>query len=109
MKRPFQYPDAGARAPAHVRQAILEYARLPAETKARVPLLYWLLGSGTPPYKMAASDAEYGAPPDYHYRCGNCKYAFKHLSTGAYICSQIRGRIELNAWCRLWAADTRPT
>ena len=54
-------------------------------------------------YKMGQVDAGYGAPRVRGQTCGNCEYAFQHVGTGEYICSQIRDSIRPERWCRLWA------
>ena len=88
--------------PSRIR-AIAAYRRLPASTRADLPLLYWLLGSSTPAYKMSQHEAAYVADARGPELCANCTYAFQHVNTGDFICSQVRGRIEPRAWCRLWA------
>lgn len=99
----FRYALAGLRAPREVRKAVEHFRKLPEHVKARVPLLWWLLGSSTSKYKMAPADANYGAPPEgVAGRCSNCNSAYAHLGTNTAICSQISGTIEATAWCRLW-------
>lgn len=101
-RAPFAYPRAGRNAPIEVRRAIQAFRRLPLKLRAQTPLLYWLLGDGTPPYKMAPADADYieeGRGPEL---CANCAYAFQHVTSREYICSQISGPIQPRAWCRLW-------
>ena len=86
--------------PVLIPATALLQRKLPNDT----PLLYALLGSGTPPYKMSPGDAQYGTPPVRAQTCGNCVRAFQHVTSKAYICDQIRGPIEPGAWCRLWKA-----
>ncbi len=74
----------------------------PGLDKTQVPLLYELLGSGTPPLKMAAVDAAYQDRPVGKQRCENCSSAYKHVVSGDFICSQIDSLIEPNGYCRLW-------
>ena len=93
----YEYPKAGTHAPPEVRAAIHRWrTRVPPSIKKRIPLLYWLLGDSTMPYKMSKPDAKYGpAPARYRGQiCGNCRFA----------CSQMEGRIKLGLWCRLWKA-----
>jgi len=71
------------------------------ETKENVPLLYWLLGTGTPPYKMEKGDADYDTKPHNDMRCGNCEYYYEGMD-GSGVCSQVRGNIQRSHWCRLW-------
>ena len=104
----YDYPAAGLQAPPEIRLAIARFRKLPQTLKARVPLLYWLLGSGTPPYKMNPADALYGAPPPaaqaMGQKCANCRFAWQNVKGRNYICSQIAGPIAPAAWCRLWVA-----
>lgn len=98
----YQYPQAGVNAPPGVQQSVAEFRRLPIVAKQSVPLLYWLLGSGTPPYKMSPQDAAYQPMPQGEQRCGNCSAAYQHVKSSTFICDQIRGSIQPQAWCRLW-------
>lgn len=102
-----EYPDAGIRGKAQpeVVEAVERFRSLPARVRAKLPLLYWLLGAGTPPYKMTREDSDYGAPPPQAagHVCGNCRFAYARVLTGDVICSQIEGRVGWAAWCRLWA------
>lgn len=77
----------------------------PGVDKNQVPLLYMLLGSGTPPLKMSKPDAAYQERPVGQQRCGNCSSAYRNLVTGDLICSQVSSEISENGWCRLWNAD----
>jgi hypothetical protein len=105
----FDYPLAGKHAQPEVRAAIKRWrARVPVTVKSRLPLLYWLLGEGTPPFKMPKPDAAYGPPPAQFkgtQRCSNCRFAYaKVINPQIIICSQIEGRIQPQLWCRLWKA-----
>ena len=105
--------DAGVPAivvgPTLVQGFVRAYRRLPASTpgieKGQRPVLYSLLGSGTPPLKMSVKDSAYQDKPVGSQRCGNCSSAYKHVVGGKFICSQVEGAIEPNAWCRLWNTD----
>lgn len=99
----FDYPKAGINANIHVQRAISEFRKLPIEERRKKPLLYWLLGSGTPPYKMNKKGSNYMEHPYKGQKCGNCRFTFQRYVNEEYICSQIQGNIELNHWCRLWA------
>jgi hypothetical protein len=101
----FAYPYAASRAQPEVRQAIVRFRRLPiAPESPRVttPLLYWLLGQGTPAFKMSQPDALYGEPRAPGQTCGNCLFAYQHVTSKSFICSEMAGRILPSAWCRLW-------
>lgn len=110
-KAGYEYPAAGGpEAQPEVRQAVERWRNEemddPDDTRHTTPLLYWLLGSGTPPYKMSKEDAAYQGSPNAGERCADCEYAYEEVATGAVICSQMRGRISLDGWCRLFdAAD----
>lgn len=101
-----QYPDAGKNAPEGVQEEIAEYHAMSQEYKDGRPLLYHILGSGTPPYKMSKEDSDYSATtPIQGEICGNCIFAYQNVVRKSFICSQIRGRIKLEAWCRLWKGE----
>lgn len=99
----YRYPQAGKNASAGARQSIQQFHRLPVVQKQQVPLLYFLLGSGTPPYKMSPADASYQNQPMGQQRCGNCIHAYQHVKSQTFICDQIRGGIQPQGWCRLWS------
>ena len=98
----YLYPKAGINANKHIKQAIEEFRRLPNKEKQNKPLLYWLLGSGTPPYKMSKKDSKYKKNSYRGQNCGNCRFTFMRVLNKELICSQIEGNIELNHWCKLW-------
>ena len=100
----FYYPDAGLKAPAGVKREIKKFRQMP-ETRYKVkrPLLFHLLGSGTQPYKMTKRDSDYTDESIVTGEtCGNCKSSYLQVATGRILCSQIRGRIKLEGWCRLF-------
>lgn len=100
-----EYPNAGAHAQPEVRAAVERFRQLPAEQRAQMPLLYWLLGSGTPPYKSTPEDARYVQLSVVQgEQCGNCRHAWQSVPTGNRICAMIQGSIEPQAWCRYWDA-----
>ncbi len=100
----YEYPSAGENAPPEVKRAIAKFRRLPIAQKESVPLLYWLLGSGTPDYKMSKEDAEYVDQSEIDFQnCANCISAFQHVTSGEFICDQMEGEIQGEAWCKLWA------
>lgn len=100
------YPDAGieGKAQPEVVAAVERFRDLPAKAQARLPLLYWLLGSGTPAYKMSKEAGAYGPTPSDRKGeiCGNCRFAYARVLNGQLICSHIEGDIAWKAWCRLW-------
>jgi len=99
------YPNAGgSRANKHVQKAVEEFRLLPSEIRAKKPLLYYLLGSGTPPYKMTKKDSNYIGRTVNGQNCGNCRFTFQRYVNKEFICSQIEGNIELNHWCKLWVS-----
>ena len=99
------YPQAGERAQPEVKQAIGRFRQLPTAERSDTPLLYWLLGEGTPDYKMSKSDSDYQHMPNKTQKCGNCEFAYKKVVREQYICSQISGNITPQAWCRLWRPE----
>lgn len=96
------YPNAGINANRYVQKAIMEFRRLPNDVREQKPLLYWLLGSGTPPYKMTKKDSAYQGTSFKGQNCGNCRFTFMRWVNEELICSQIQGNIELDHWCKLW-------
>ena len=95
-----QYPDAGKKASPEVQKIINDFKK--GDKKHEV-LLYHILGDGTPPYKMSKPEAKYADVSTVKGQtCGNCEYAYLKIANKKYICSQMRGRIETKAWCRLW-------
>lgn len=105
----YTYPKAGKDAHPGVKEAIKEFKELPDEKKSETPLLYWLLGSGTPEYKMSKPDSNYAEEtPVDDQTCDNCEFAYtKTITIGSgdpdIICSQVTGRIHDKGWCRLWS------
>jgi hypothetical protein len=100
-----EYPDAGKNAQPEVVAAIHRFRTLTEDERAEYPLLYWLLGSGTPPYKMAKADVRYtDASTISNQRCANCRMSYKHVKGAPddYICSQIDGKIAPPGWCNRW-------
>ena len=104
------YPKAATLGQPEVRQAVRRFFLQPAEVQEWTPLLYWLLGSGTPPYKQSYELSWYtdGPSPVANQQCSNCRFAWANvdapsaLSKALYICSQIRGEINPAGWCKLW-------
>lgn len=100
----FIYPDAGGEdAQPEVQDAVERFRDLPLKERAKLPLLYWLLGSGTPELKFAKADVAYGLPQARNQTCENCVFAYAHLATGDLICSQVSGTIDPQKWCNRWS------
>lgn len=102
-KKAYEYPGAGG-PDAHpgVREAVQQFRGLPESEREDDVLLYWLLGSGTPPYKMSQADADYTDEASGNQTCANCEYLYEEYTSGRLICSQIRGEVSADGWCRLW-------
>lgn len=99
----FSYENAKKNAPPGTREEIDRFEQMPNEYKEKTPLLYHILGDSTPAYKMSPSDAEYVETSNVPgQNCENCRYTYHQPKRDAYICSQIRGKIKLAGWCRLW-------
>lgn len=97
------YSDTGKNAPYEVQTAIRRWKDLPPEKREKQPLLYWLLGSGTPEYKMSKGESDYTDRSEVEGQaCGNCEFAYLKIANKKFICSQIRGHISPKGWCRLW-------
>lgn len=96
------YPKAGEKAPSLVKLAVDYFRRMPAAQRAKKPLLYWLLGSSTPDYKMSKKDSLYSNKSNGTQKCSNCIFAYTSVKNKNNICSQIAGDIKLGGWCRLW-------
>lgn len=100
-----QYKEAYDNAPAEVKAAIERFMRKPKAFRDNKPLLYFILGSGTPPYKMSKKDSLYADKSINKQNCGNCIFTYiKHVENKP-ICSQIRGTIKLAGWCKLWQGE----
>lgn len=106
-EEPFMYPHAGKNAPLPVQTAIAMFRKMPLEDRSKLPLLYWLLGSGTPEYKVDQSDARYtGSSPYPNARCANCEFFYYKPTAKAYICSWIEGDVKPAGWCQYWRKAT---
>jgi len=85
------YPQAGQGAQPEIHQAIARYRSAPKSWREVNILLWWLLGSGSPPYKQSKPDANYlDKSPVRGQYCSNCIFAYKRLVTGQLICSRMR-------------------
>lgn len=104
------YRDAGKNAPEPIKYAIEKFRKLSPEERAKTPLLWWMLGEGTPNYKMSKEDSHYvDVSKVKGQTCQNCKFLYKRMDGGKFICSQVNendspseGEIKLAGWCHLW-------
>lgn len=98
-----RYPNVGGDAQPEVQEAIRRYKEMSPEERGKEPLLYWLLGSGTPPYKDSREATEYTDTSETEGQtCGNCSFTYFRTATQQFICSQIRGVIQPGGWCNRW-------
>lgn len=100
-----QYQEAYEKAPKETKRVIESFQAMPKSFKDKKPLLYYILGSGTPPYKMSKEASAYVDKASGKQNCGNCIFAFQSVVKKNVICSQIRGNVKLAGWCKLWAGD----
>lgn len=104
------YRAAGKNAPERIKAIIEEFRKLPPEERAKTPLLYWMLGEGTPNYKMSKGDSHYvDVSKIKGQMCQNCKFLYKRMDGEKFICSQVNendspseGEIKLAGWCQRW-------
>lgn len=99
-----QYPEVPVDGmPEGVAKEIRKYKEMDEDERDEAVLLYHLLGGrGTPPYKMSKEESEYQEEPYGDQYCGNCSLAYYSNETGELICSNIRGKIDWDGWCKLW-------
>lgn len=103
------YGDALEVAPDGVRERVLEFANLPEDEREEKVLLWYILGTGTPEYKMSKELSEYDREGgSAKQNCGNCEFMYLKLKSGDYICSQIRGEVHFKGWCKLWKGYDYP-
>ena len=103
IKIDLQYIQAYKSAPAETKRAIVKFMQLPEKERQNKPLLYFILGAGTPPYKMDKASSKYVSVSKHPTQdCENCIFAFQNVVKQNFICSQIRGDIEPDGWCKLW-------
>ena len=100
-----QYQEAYDKAPKETKRVIESFQRETKALRDKKPLLYYILGSGTPPYKMSKEDSKYVDTASGKQNCGNCIFTFQNYVKKTYICSQIRGTIKLGGWCKLWVGE----
>jgi hypothetical protein len=97
------YRGAVERSPKWIRIAFSIFLRLPNKLVLNTPFLYFVLGQGTPAFKMEQNTADYGLSQVHGQSCGNCIYSYTNNVEEKNICSQIRGQIHGRMWCKLWS------
>jgi len=104
-----QYKRAYNNAPPEIKARIRKFMKQPKKFRENIPLLYFVLGEGqgTPPFKMSKRVAEYEDISKVRSlvgirNCGNCEFQYLKTIRGKYICSQMRGEIKPEGWCKLW-------
>lgn len=103
----FEYSivDSKSQPQPEVKKAVERFRDMDADERDTNILLYWLLGSGTPPYKMSKQDSEYShGAGTQEEACANCAFLYQKVTTGEYVCSQIRGKVVPGGWCNQWKA-----
>ena len=102
--QPYMYPEAGSSdAPEVVQKYVEEFRELSDDERAEKPLLYRVLGSGTPAYKLSKKDSKYTDDSVVEgENCRNCEFIYYSLSADKYICSQVSGEIKPKGWCDRW-------
>ena len=102
-----QYQEAYDLASKETKRVIESFQNEPKELRDKKPLLYYILGSGTPPYKMGKKESGYVDVSSGRQKCANCIFTFQNTLKKTYICSQIRGTIKLGGWCKLWVGENQ--
>ena len=100
-----QYKGAYEVAPDKTKKIIEDFMREPKSLRDKKPLLYYILGSGTPLYKMSKKDSGYVDYSSKKQKCSNCVFTYIKYVDNKPICSQIRGTIKLSGWCKLWDGE----
>ncbi len=104
----FWYAKTGRNAPKLVQLCIAQFRQLPEGVRSRMPLLFWLLGSSTAPYKFTQPESGYGPAHDPVRTCGNCLSLYLHCGTNQLICSQVAGIVRVSDSCRHWKTNVSP-
>lgn len=95
------FKKALQKASPHAKALLDEYHHLSEKQRGKYPPLYWILGTGTPPFKFDKKDVDY-KPAEGKETCGNCHYAYQKVITKKYICSWVSGKIRPEDWCNRW-------
>lgn len=99
------YSEALKRAPKWIKLAYSEFDKLSDIEKSRTPFLYFVLGKGkgTPPFKMSKKDSGYvSKSANPKFICGNCIFYYVNPVKKIGVCSQVRGNVNDEAYCKLW-------
>lgn len=102
------YQEALVNSPRWIKDAWIEFNKLPLEVQKKTPFLYFVLGKGkgTPPFKMSKKDSNYKDPSaNKDFICGNCIFYYTNPVKKIGVCSQIRGNVDYDAICRLWIGE----
>jgi hypothetical protein len=67
-----------------------------------VPLLYRILGDGTPPYKFSKAEVERSKSPVEGRSCANCMRWYMHVASSTGICDYVNGVWAAQEWCEHW-------
>lgn len=119
MSDRFMFRLAGKFAPREVSAFIERFRKAPEAKRGEKPLLYAILGDGTPAYKFAKAEVKYVAdtteskegeggdePGAMAYArgltCSNCNSIYLHVPTDTLICDRVRGAITREGWCNRW-------
>ncbi|NDQ58575.1 MAG: hypothetical protein GZ088_16025 [Acidipila sp.] len=100
------YPNAGTHSQPEIREAVERFRSLPADKRAELPLLWWLLQDSTQAFKASKIDSRYTAHSPGKQSCASCDFIYLSLRWNKYICSQIEGEVAPAGWCRLWERST---
>lgn len=100
-----EYAEALKSSPFWVRMAFKTFLQRANRFVLTTPFLYFLLGKGTPDFKMSPKTVNYGLSEVSGQKCGNCIFAYKNIVKNKNICSQVRGDINPSMWCRLWKGE----
>ena len=98
----FTFPKAGLRAPSPIKRLLARIRTLPLGERRKLPALYRILGSGTPPYKFAKTDVKRSTTPVNDQSCANCNRYYTHNATGTGLCDWIDDVWEPEEWCEYW-------
>jgi hypothetical protein len=115
----FLFRFAGKFAPKEIQAFIERFRKAPEGKRGEKPLLYVILGDGTPPYKFAKAEVKYtddpstlkegeggGEPYEVAYRrgltCSNCSSLYVHVTSDTLICDRMRGVVKREGWCNRW-------
>jgi hypothetical protein len=98
------YSEALEKSPRWIKMAFAMFLTMPDRVVSHKPFLYFVLGTGTMDFKMTKEMAQYGESREGQ-RCDNCRFAYqKVINNKRIICSQMRGGIRPEKWCKLWRA-----